>query len=97
MQEREEHIRQVSLKKKFQTELKIENTKRVAEEMIKIQRETAQYKETIAVQRMVQFESQRSQERKLARERAFRKTLFMKKAIEQSEALHEERKQVILA
>ena len=49
MQEREENIRQVSLQKKFQTELKIENTKKVAEEMIRIQRETAQYKEAIAV------------------------------------------------
>ena len=36
MQEREENIRQVSLQKKLQTELKIENTKKVAEEMIRI-------------------------------------------------------------
>lgn len=46
---------------------------------------------------MASFEQQKSEERRQVVERALQKTMFIKKAIEQSQSIHEDRKQKILA
>lgn len=68
--ERQEATRRESLEKKHISERKIENAKKLAEEMIKQQRDQFEIRDKIAQQRMASFEKQKSEERQQVIERA---------------------------
>lgn len=65
--------------------------------MVRKQREQADLRDKIAQERMASFERQKEEERLKMIEMARIKAGFIQKAIEQSQAIHEERKQQILA
>lgn len=65
--------------------------------MVRKQREQAGLRDKIAQERMASFERQKEEERLKMIEMARIKAGFIQKAIEQSQAIHEERKQQILA
>ena len=65
--------------------------------MVRKQREQAGLRDKIAQERLASFERQKEEERLKMIEMARIKAGFIQKAIEQSQAIHEERKQQILA
>lgn len=65
--------------------------------MVRKQREQADFRDKVAQERMASFERQKEEERFKMIEMARIKAGFIQKAIEQSQAIHEERKQQILA
>ncbi len=60
--------------------------------MVRKQREQADLRDKIAQERMASFERQKEEERLKMIEMARIKAGFIQKAIEQSQAIHEERK-----